>query len=65
MYICIYMYIYIYIYTYIYIILYIYVYIYIHIKGDRPFLNKNISSTKLFLFDNSYLFNRSVYSDIV
>ena len=28
------------------------------IKRDRPILNKNISSAKLFLFDNSYLFKR-------
>ena len=28
------------------------------IKRDRNIWNKNISSAKLFLFDNSYLFNR-------
>ena len=28
------------------------------VKRDRPILNKNVSSAKLFLFDNSYLFNR-------
>ena len=28
------------------------------IKRDRPILNKNISSAKLFLFDNSSFFNR-------
>ena len=28
------------------------------IKRDRPILNRNISSAKLFLFDNSYLLNR-------
>ena len=28
------------------------------VKRDKPILNKNISSAKLFLFDNSYLFNR-------
>ena len=30
------------------------------IKGDRPILNNNISSAKLFLFDNNWNFERLI-----
>ena len=35
------------------------------VKSDRPVLNKNISSAKLFLFDNNYNFEQFYYTIIL